>query len=72
MKTFLQMVCAASILTLAGCAGLPPRTYSLGYVDEQGRALSGSVSFGDTRLPSRPGWDTLQHEGKTIKPLHTP
>jgi hypothetical protein len=52
-RTILAVVVAVALVPwlLSGCSGLPPRTYSLGYTDEQGRTLSGGVSFGDTRLP---------------------
>lgn len=59
MKPLLLILCAATI----GCANLPPRTYSLGYTDEQGRTIQGGVSFGDTRLPAQ-----RLGTGKTILP----
>lgn len=36
-------------LFLSGCAGLPQRTYSLSYTDEQGRQIGAGVTLGDTR-----------------------
>ncbi len=34
---------------LSGCAGLPPRTYSLYGQDRDGNKIGGSVTLGDTR-----------------------
>lgn len=46
---FAVVIAVALILMLVGCAGLPQRTYSLQYSDQQGRTIGGGVTLGDTR-----------------------
>ena len=43
-----HLIAILSALAIAGCAGLPARSYSLSYTDTKGRTVSGGVTLQST------------------------